>query len=105
MKISTFEYQICYLCHRTSLDTPFYLNKARFNGYDSACKACKKSIKRRPRARTDAHRRASKKFYETHKDSVLAAQRERYANDPEYREKAKQRSYRSRLRRKYLSPP
>jgi hypothetical protein len=101
MRVSTETTQVCYICHRTSDEVPFYANARRFNGYDSACISCKKSIKRSYRGSTQPHRDSQKRYYASHCEEINKARRERYAIDPEYREAAKRRVQRSRLIAKY----
>lgn len=102
MRVSTAEYQVCYLCHRTSLDAPFYRNRARFNGLASCCSDCSRKLnKGRYRPPSEARRAASKRYYQRNQEQINQAARDRYAADSAFREGAKQRSYRSRIRQKY----
>lgn len=87
-RVSTEEIQVCYVCKRTSEEVPFYSDRGRFNALSSACREYKKAISRQQKRKpTEASRRANRAYYHRNKERILREQKERYWNDPEYRQR------------------
>lgn len=85
---STIDEQFCYRCGASSKEVPFYRDRGRFNGLASSCVECKKAMNRQQKRKpTEASRRANRAYYHRNKERILKEQKERYWNDPEYRQR------------------